>query len=362
MKIGKTIKDLRRKKNMTQEMLAERLNVSVSAVSQWEMEKTMPDISMLPLLSVVFNVTTDELLGLKGDELEQKVNNFLNKADEYYRKDEWENAILVIREAYDEFPTHITIIERYAFYLKEHIGRFGITDSSFVDKCIELNEYVLDNSFDDVKRQNAISRMCICYSSKNDKDTALKYAFQLAKNFKSCAPYVIMRDKLLPDEKKSENYRGQIASLVQILDEFILALAHTPTLSIKERIDVLKQRISILDSVFSDKKLDKNYEIYDTHRIIGLLYVDCGDNELAMNHLEWAYDYALRFKNDYLKDDCYSSPVLFGYASSYGRGYKTNPNSALEDFKKRIVTHGFYKPLENNQRFCALKEKLQADI
>ena len=42
--IGEKIKELRSAKKMTQEALAQNLNVTVSAVSQWESGKTMPDI------------------------------------------------------------------------------------------------------------------------------------------------------------------------------------------------------------------------------------------------------------------------------------------------------------------------------
>lgn len=48
MSIGTTIKKLRRDRNITQEQLAEMLGVSTNAVSQWECDKTAPDISHLP--------------------------------------------------------------------------------------------------------------------------------------------------------------------------------------------------------------------------------------------------------------------------------------------------------------------------
>ena len=52
--IGEKIKELRSAKKMTQEALAQNLNVTVSAVSQWESGKTMPDISMLVPLAICF--------------------------------------------------------------------------------------------------------------------------------------------------------------------------------------------------------------------------------------------------------------------------------------------------------------------
>lgn len=60
--IGRFIAELRKEKNMTQEKLAEVLEVSVKSISRWENGKTMPDLSMLPILAKELNVEVSELL------------------------------------------------------------------------------------------------------------------------------------------------------------------------------------------------------------------------------------------------------------------------------------------------------------
>lgn len=60
--LGKKIAQLRRQKNMTQDTLAEKMGVSPQAVSKWENDQTCPDISILPALAKLFEVTVDELL------------------------------------------------------------------------------------------------------------------------------------------------------------------------------------------------------------------------------------------------------------------------------------------------------------
>ena len=62
MTIGKNIKRLRVNAGMTQEQLAERLNLSGQAVSKWENESALPDITLLPALADCFGVTIDELM------------------------------------------------------------------------------------------------------------------------------------------------------------------------------------------------------------------------------------------------------------------------------------------------------------
>ena len=59
--IGRKIRSFRLRRDLTQERLAEALNVSAQAVSKWENEVTWPDVSLLPELSAALGVTLDEL-------------------------------------------------------------------------------------------------------------------------------------------------------------------------------------------------------------------------------------------------------------------------------------------------------------
>ncbi len=66
-RVCKTISTLRKARNMTQMELADRMNISFQAVSNWERGQTLPDISKLSELSDIFGVTIDELLGNEKD-------------------------------------------------------------------------------------------------------------------------------------------------------------------------------------------------------------------------------------------------------------------------------------------------------
>lgn len=55
--------ELRKKKNLTQDELAEKLYISRQAVSRWESGETTPNIESLKLLSAVFDVSINTLLG-----------------------------------------------------------------------------------------------------------------------------------------------------------------------------------------------------------------------------------------------------------------------------------------------------------
>lgn len=62
MTLGEQIRFLRMKESITQEGLAERLNVSRSAIAKWETDNGTPDISNLKMISQMFAVSIDELL------------------------------------------------------------------------------------------------------------------------------------------------------------------------------------------------------------------------------------------------------------------------------------------------------------
>ncbi len=104
--IGARIKNLRLGCSMTQEQLASRLGVSAQAVSKWESGTNMPDIQLLPDLSVIFGVSIDELFAMTDE----------------CRMDRIENSIDNVRFlSSEEFSQH----EKY---LLSSIGKEGVQD------------------------------------------------------------------------------------------------------------------------------------------------------------------------------------------------------------------------------------------
>ena len=81
MNLAEKINELRKKNNLTQEMLADTLGVTAQAVSKWERGVANPDLYLIPTLAEVFGVTADELLGISSrneglninEKLEQRV-------------------------------------------------------------------------------------------------------------------------------------------------------------------------------------------------------------------------------------------------------------------------------------------------
>ena len=62
MKLGQTLAGLRKQNNMTQAEVADTLHISYQAVSKWERDESLPDITLLPSIAKLFHVSIDKLL------------------------------------------------------------------------------------------------------------------------------------------------------------------------------------------------------------------------------------------------------------------------------------------------------------
>lgn len=72
MEFGERISLYRRNRNFTQEELAARIGVTSQAVSKWERKQSYPDVSMLPEICRLLQVSADVLLGIEKNSFSEK--------------------------------------------------------------------------------------------------------------------------------------------------------------------------------------------------------------------------------------------------------------------------------------------------
>lgn len=101
LKLSENIRNLRRKKDITQEELAERLCVSGQIVSRWENGVTYPDVELLPVIAEFFGVTVDELLGAaktESGEAPEETYEKLNTMTDHRER------LALLREMHRDYP------------------------------------------------------------------------------------------------------------------------------------------------------------------------------------------------------------------------------------------------------------------
>ena len=125
MELGKTIKELRNRKEIKQDDFAAAVGVSVQTISRWENDVNVPDLSMLPILAKYFNVTTDYLLGVKGEPMMAKLMKTV-ETFELSSKEDAEKMVSDFRKA--SFPKLVasTIVEKDGVYILEVVKEFGV--------------------------------------------------------------------------------------------------------------------------------------------------------------------------------------------------------------------------------------------
>lgn len=79
---GNKITELRKSKNWTQRDVAEKLHVSIAAVSKWERGLNFPDLSLMEPLSEILGISVSELLGLENESADQVIKNITAISEE----------------------------------------------------------------------------------------------------------------------------------------------------------------------------------------------------------------------------------------------------------------------------------------
>lgn len=76
-KIGNFILELRKERNMTQQELASKLNVTDRAVSHWENGRSVPDVSLFKSICEIFDISVNELVNGKRKSKEKSLYEIL---------------------------------------------------------------------------------------------------------------------------------------------------------------------------------------------------------------------------------------------------------------------------------------------
>ncbi len=166
MNIGKQIKRLRKEKDLTQEQFAECMNVSTSAVSQWESEKTVPDISTILSIANFFDVTLDCLFDRNDIKKEKEFEEYRKLSAEYGNQGEIYKQLSLWRDAVSKYPGNCEFLINLAASLVEtfYCGGEIETIEAAGKEAIVICERILRESTDDCTRQKAICLLVDAYS------------------------------------------------------------------------------------------------------------------------------------------------------------------------------------------------------
>ena len=168
--LAENLKKFRAEKGLTQEDIANYLNITPQSVSKWEREETYPDITFLPALANILDVSLDQLLSMDHIRSEKAKWSVHNYATNFMRSGEYGMAEETYRKALTVYPNDPGFILGLASVL----ALKGDTK-----EAITLTERGLPLS--DKEKQKATMRalLCFLYAKAGQTEMAEKLAYRL---------------------------------------------------------------------------------------------------------------------------------------------------------------------------------------
>ena len=199
MTIGEKIKQFRQKNGITQERLAEYLNITYQSISKWENNNALPDITLVVPIANFFGVTTDELFDRTSDMQEDEIEA-LSRRDydlaQNLNKESIRERVTMWREAVQKYPGNFRCLKNLAWALFHTLDRI-FEEREYQQNARELIsvcERILRDCTDVGFRESAIQILVYTYSypflEVADEEKAAEYA-GMASSIYSC------REKLL---------------------------------------------------------------------------------------------------------------------------------------------------------------------
>ena len=314
MSIGSTIKRLRREKDITQEQLAEYLGITSRAISQWECDRTAPDISQIPALCHVFDVSSDVLLGIDIEKNNQKIQKYLDEAQNLCCQGKWEEYTAILREANKKFPRDYKIMHTLADAMVNEYSRKGIKE---YDEVFTLCNRILSECTDSKIRYETMETLGIAYGYAGKKDEMLQLAKEMPRTHFSYENFMVYRWKGTDGFKERQEYMHfLIHELLSMID---CLKGHCDDngkmiYSWEERMELNQFEINLLECLYPDGDYQQNaYYGATASYFIFKDFFKKQDYENAWYWLEQCVNYNVH-ADSYDFNAPHSTPILRGYA------------------------------------------------
>lgn len=322
MQIGTNIKRLRREKEMTQESLAEYLGVSVSAVSQWESEKTAPDLSLLPPLCHLLGVTSDQLLGIDLEAKERRIEEIISKANSRRRGYNAE-AYKILADGLREYPDSFKIMQDLMYTIFPLIYDTDYSEKerkNFCDEIIRLGELMLEKCVDDNYRHSAIQLLCFVYAKNGNRERAVELAMKMPT---IAVSRMMLLSNIYIGEEGYQCDKQLLNNLIQFLSNKIVAYGRKRDngefyYTEDDKAVLRDKQIAFLSLMFEDGDMGFYHcHLANTHAEQASYYAKKNDSADTLAHLTKAADHAIGFVT-------YSTQECFVHTSLLLRGHQCN--------------------------------------
>ena len=163
IRIGRKIKELRKNHRITQEQLAEKIGVSFQAVSKWENDIALPDITLLPVLANYFGVSTDEILCYDSTEKNNEIEKLIDEAYKL-RETDPETGRKILEAGLKKYPDNDILLNNLLYVMNY---------SKNPDETISVASKLIDKTNNSEIRYDALRFLAYAYNAKGDTESAV---------------------------------------------------------------------------------------------------------------------------------------------------------------------------------------------
>ena len=301
LSIGENIKLFRKAKDITQEQLAEMLNVSSQSVSRWELGICYPDMELLPMLAEIFEITVDKLLGVDNIAEKKKVDEYLNRFQVAINQGKIDECISIAREGVAEYPNNYALLNKlmYALFVSGddtgNISNWKENMENYDAEITSLGERIMKYCPDQNIRLEAISRLAFNHCEQGRKEIGKQI-------YEMLPPMILCRENQmwwsLEEDEKTSFLQKQIKKSYDMLYGFIWLLATCGKLSPTNSLSVIN-KAEELNNLITDEK-QYNIDSWGNSRIHydkAKLYSKIGCKKSVYEQLELAARKAIDFDN-----------------------------------------------------------------
>ncbi len=162
MNIGNKIRELRKQRGITQEQLADSIGISFQAVSKWENNIALPDITLAPVLASYFGVSMDELFDFSLKEIECAVKSITDEAYKYRESNPSESR-KILEEGLKKYPENDILLNNLLYVLNY---------SEKPDETITIASKIIERTTQSDVKYDALRFLAYAYKEKGDLDSA----------------------------------------------------------------------------------------------------------------------------------------------------------------------------------------------
>lgn len=178
MQIGCVIREYRKRKNLTQEEVANRLGVTAPAVNKWENGVSYPDITLLAPIARLLDITTDRLLSFQKELTDEEIQEFVRETDTRLKEETFEKVFEWAKGILEKYPNCEQLIWQIAVILDARRMTHAVDDASKYDDDInKWYERALESEEEEIRVRAADSLFGFCLRKEQYEkaETYLRY-------------------------------------------------------------------------------------------------------------------------------------------------------------------------------------------